>query len=62
MPAGAWTWLEVAKLLASLSIPVALLLLGLALERRKVANQRKYNFLDITSYLDWRGLRGAACV
>ena len=39
MPAGAWTWLEVAKLLASLSIPVALLLLGLALERRKVANQ-----------------------
>jgi len=39
MPAGAWTWLEIAKLLASLSIPVALLLLGLALERRKVANQ-----------------------
>jgi hypothetical protein len=39
MPAGAWTWLEIARLLASLSIPVALLLLGLALERRKVANQ-----------------------
>lgn len=39
MEAGAWTWLEVAKLLASLSIPMALLLLGLALERRKIANQ-----------------------
>jgi hypothetical protein len=39
MPAGAWTWLEIARLFASLSIPVALLLLGLALERRKVANQ-----------------------
>ncbi|MBL8698865.1 MAG: hypothetical protein JNK67_10860 [Alphaproteobacteria bacterium] len=39
MPAGAWTWLELAKLLASLSVPVAVLVLGLMLERRKVANQ-----------------------
>lgn len=39
MPAGVWTWLEVAKLVASLSVPVAVLVLGLMLERRKVANQ-----------------------
>lgn len=39
MPAGAWSWLEVAKLVASLSVPMAVLVLGLILERRKVANQ-----------------------
>lgn len=39
MQAGPWSWLEVAKLVASLSMPVAVLVLGLMLERRKVANQ-----------------------
>lgn len=39
MQAGAWTWLEIAKLLAALSVPLAVLLLGFRLEGRKVANQ-----------------------
>lgn len=39
LPPGSWTLLELFKLAASLSLPFALLFIGLRLERRKVANQ-----------------------
>ena len=39
LPPGPWTLLELLKLAASLSLPFALLFIGLRLERRKVANQ-----------------------
>jgi hypothetical protein len=39
VPAGSWTLLELVRLAAQIALPVALILFGLRLERRKVANQ-----------------------
>ena len=39
VPPGSWTLLEIVRLGAQIALPVALILIGLKFERRKVANQ-----------------------